>query len=203
MAATFERPSRSLHVSVAVKSLRLGWPDGFRAAIAAVPNVSVSGLLLAACFEDWWPSRGQLPEVLALDELDEMCGIDTHHGARGLSEQYASIAPVVEKQLARDGSYRVAMGRRAREFGLGWLPPRAFAEWSIWWEADPPPAPRRELDPAPFTSIPVEMADMHTSEGRKSKTFITVLSGHPNGHRLLMRRVAAIGWSGVRAEVHG
>ncbi len=81
--------SGSLWVSLAVKSVRLGWPAGFRGAVAVLGSrIDWRDLLLAQVFEDIWPSTDQLPEVLREVEtmdLEALFARDTHHGRRGLS----------------------------------------------------------------------------------------------------------------------
>ncbi|MGH2635748.1 MAG: hypothetical protein ACRDHU_06360 [Actinomycetota bacterium] len=199
--------SRSLWVSLAVKSIRFGWPAGFAKAMDVLrfPDRMRRDLILAGTFEDLWPSRDQLPAILdRLDagDLDELMALDTHHGRRQLSMLYAELAPGVERDLWKIPGMAKRYGNEARSLGIGWLGRRALAEFAIWLEADPPRAGRRELDLMPWRGMPPATADLHTSEGRRAGTMITLLCGHPKGHLGLMRTVAAEGWLGVRARVH-
>jgi hypothetical protein len=199
--------SRSLWKSTAVKSIRLGWPAGFhRTRDVLGRSVNWRDLLLAQVFEDLWPSRDQLPEVL--DEVqhldvDALCRRDPHHGERRLSQQYADIAPEVEGSLFRDAGRAAQVGAEARAWGLNYLGPRSLSEFAIWSIADPPPGGTRSVDEATWQGVPPAMADLHTREGRRRGTMITILCGHPDGHVGLMHAVDLDGWAGVRGFVHG
>ncbi len=198
--------SRSLWKSLAVKSIRMGWPEGFRRAMEMLRStVNWRDVLLAQVFEDIWPSSDQLPEVLeevrALD-LEALCRRDTHHGARRLSRRYAELAPVIEARIFREQGMAKRIGAEARARGMPWLGRRALSEFAIWLEADPPAGGKRSLDSHTWEGMPPAMADMHTPEGRRHKTLITILCGHPDGHIWLMDEVADVGWDWVRRGVH-
>ena len=196
--------SKSLWKSCAVKSLRLGWPTGFREALKYLPTTDVRSLILAQVFEDFWPSRDQLPEVLyevEARDIEALCLRDTHHG-RGLSRKYLEIAPAVESRMDKDPSMIREVGTQARDFGLGWIARRALSEFAIWLQADPPAGGPRTVDDAPWAGMPPAMADMHTLEGRRLRTLMTILCGAPEGHVALMEEVQALGWASVRELIH-
>src|SRR5215471_7613719 len=100
--------SASLWLSTAVKSIRLGWPAGYRRAREVMGrSVRWTDLLYAQVFEDLWPSREQLPAVLELVEagdVEALCRIETHHSRPRLTEDLARICNELGANFWTDGS---------------------------------------------------------------------------------------------------
>jgi hypothetical protein len=68
--------SESAWKSLTVKSLRIGWPEGLRQAEQRLTRSTVQMLLLASVFEDVFPAREELQEVVAevkAREWDALC----------------------------------------------------------------------------------------------------------------------------------
>ena len=85
--------SESAWKSLAIKSLRIGWPEGLRQAEARLTGSTMQMLLLASVFEDVLPPESELPDVLAEvkgREWEELCGRETHHGRPGLKRSATS-----------------------------------------------------------------------------------------------------------------
>lgn len=198
--------STSLWVSLAVKSVRLGWPAGLEQCERVIGKWKTQNTAKVQIFEDIWPSVQDLPDVLGAIyrcDWDTLCTYDTHHG-RGLTEWIASIQEGGYDKTTPDIS--VLRELAETQYRVHSLPPRADCDFWTWHnEIDKlltGPTPRRVADDHPWTGMPPAVADMHTIEGRQNKTFRTVLSGDYPGHKWLAKEVASKGWSGVRDMIH-
>lgn len=193
--------SKSLWKSLAVKSLRMGWPAGLEAAERALNPSTLRSLLTCGVFEDTFPATGEIDAVLeAVDgnEYERLCRWETHHG-RGYTDRFCDLEDEAVRAARQRG---VEIFPRARELGI-WIPPRALNCFWTWLKVEPSRGGTREIDPRPFEVIPRAMADGHTYEGKHLNQKVTVLSGHYQQHRSLGRRVLEEGWSRIREEVHG
>lgn len=192
--------SESLWKSLAVKSLRMGWPAGLEAAERALNPSTLRSLLTCGVFEDTFPATGEIEAVLeavAENDYEALCRWETHHG-RGYTPAFCDLE---EKAVAAAKGQRGVIFGKARELDI-WIPPRALNCLWTWMELAPSRDGTREIDPRPFKTIPRAMADSHTYEGKHLDQQVTVLSGHYANHRALAERVAADGWQGIRKEVH-
>jgi hypothetical protein len=193
--------SESLWKSLVVKSLRIGWPAGLRAAAERLTPSTMKDLLLCGVFEDIFPAESELADVIAEVEArdyEALCARETHHG-RGYTERFCDMSwEAVE--AARDRKPMLWAEGKARGVPV---PYRALNCWYTWLVIRPQDAGvKRAIDEAPWEGMPAAMADGHTYEVRQTKTRVTVVSGHYHQHRALGGLVRANGWAGVRGEVH-
>lgn len=199
--------SSSLWVSLAVKSVRLGWPAGLVQCERVLGKWKTQNTVKVQIFEDLWPTVQDLPDVLGAIyrcDWDTICTYDTHHG-RGLTGYITGLQEGKLDKNTPDIGYLREIAET--QYRVHSLPPRAACDFWTWHrEIDKilqGDTPRRPVDDHPWTGIPPAMADMHTVEGRNQKTFRTILSGDYGGHRWLAEEVAKVGWGGVREYVHG
>jgi len=189
--------TESAYKSLALKSLRLGWPEGIRIAEQHLSRSTLRRMLLMGTFEDVFPPESELPDVL--DEVERhdyeaLCSRETHHG-RGYTEEWCTFT-----EWPEPSTWLPAAGRR-----LGLYLPEFWAG-NVWaWLAMTPADQgiRRAIDAEPWTDMPAAMLDGHTTEGHRRRTLETILSGSYGGHRRLGRLVELEGWHGVRGRVHG
>jgi hypothetical protein len=192
--------SESAWKSLAVKSLRIGWPEGLRQAEQRLARSTMDWLLLAGVLEDVFPAERELHDVVAelkARDWQALCSRETHHG-RGYTEAFCAL----EKRAvaaARDPS---PLYPEARRLGL-YLPRRAWNVFWTWLELAPADeGVRREVDATPWRGMPRAILDSHTTEGKARGVKITVASGHYQAHLHLAELVAAYGWPTVRRRVH-
>jgi hypothetical protein len=187
--------------SLAVKALRLGWPEGLRAAAERLEKPYMRSCMVVQVFEDIFPAESELAscvrEALILD-YDALCARETHH-ARGHTPRFCALEAEACGAAKTDPNtiYASAKSRNVS------LPPRALNVWYTWERMLPQDAGiKRSLDPTPWTGMPAAMLDNHTLEGRRRRTEKTILSGHYDQHLRLSEIVGAHGWDHVRALVH-
>jgi hypothetical protein len=187
--------------SLAIKSLRIGWPEGLRQAEQRLSPSILRSTLIVSLFEDVFPPEAELRD--AVDELNRhdwqsLCGRDTHHG-RGYTSAFCDLAPDAIAAAENPGF----MYGEARRLGLPYLPPRT---WNVFWSwlklAPDDLDARRPVDETWWRGMPAAVIDSHTSEGRRRRVGYTVLSGDYATHRTMGVRVRASGWGPLRAEVH-
>lgn len=192
--------SESLWKSLAVKSLRMGWPAGLERAERALNPSAIRTQLTCGIFEDTFPATDDVDAVLEAvnaNDYERLCRWETHHG-RGYTDAFCDLE---EEAVAAARKRRGAIFGKARELDI-WVPPRALNCLWTWMELAPSRGGKRDVDPRPFEAVPRAMADGHTYEGQILDQEVTVLSGHYRQHRTLGKRVSAEGWSGLREEVH-
>jgi hypothetical protein len=182
--------------SLAVKSLRVGWPEGLRQAQLRLGKSKTSYQLVCGMFEDVFPATDELAaarqEVKDAD-YDSLCSRETHHG-RGYSDAFCDLA---DEACAAPPMYE-----KLREIEL-WIPRRANNTFYTWVKLEPVDSGvRRSIDETPWTGMPVWVLDAHTPEGRRSKSGYTPLSGDYDTHRAIGQRVMAEGWGPLRSEMH-
>jgi hypothetical protein len=193
--------SESAWKSLAVKSLRIGWPEGLSQAIARLGQRTGSGLLTCGIFEDTFPAIQELAatfaEVWNLD-FGALCARQTHHG-RGYSDAFCDL---------ENESVRAAIGERealceaARELNVS-LPSRGLNCFYTWRALRPGDAGEtRTLDGALWRGMPTVMLDGHTAEGARAGRRVTLLSGSYQQHRVIGQRVMSEGWDRIRTESH-
>lgn len=194
--------SASAWKSLAVKSLRMGWPTGLIEAQKRLGKSYMKAAMVCAAFEDIFPAVSELEavrsEIAALD-YRALCLRQTHH-ARGHTKRFCEL----ENETCGLAKNRPdAIMQRGRSYGLA-LSPRAcnvFWTWHLMQPADE--GIRRTLDETPWTGMPEAMLDSHTPEGRVAKRRMTILSGHYSQHAQLAQIVSEKGWEHVRRIVHG
>ncbi len=190
----------SLYKSLAVKSLRIGWPEGLRIAEERLGKSSVSGLLLCGIWEDVFPAESEVAEVNRAArrcDYEALCSYETHHG-RGLTDAFCDL----EVAAVAAAKNREPLWKEGRELGV-WLPNRALNCFYTWLMIRPTDAGvRRELDSHRYSRMPAAVADSHTKEGKALGVKMTVVSGHYEQHRKLGKLVQSGGWEPVRRRVH-
>jgi hypothetical protein len=195
--------TRSLWISLAVKSVRLGWPAGLHEARRHLSPSIFRSTLLVQVFEDILPPTDELATVIdevVRGDVEALCARETHHG-RGLTPQFCDL----EQVSFHVAFYEPARIRdRVRALGCSlWPPPRALNVAWIWVQVAPTDhAPPREVDSAPWTGMPSCMADKHTYEGNARGTKVTLLSGTNAQQRRIAALVQEEGWSALRYAVH-
>ncbi len=187
--------------SVAVKSLRLGWPAGLARAERALTASGMKPLLICGLFEDVFPPPRELPRALAeiaRRDYEALCRRETHHG-RGMTPQFCGL----EYHAVRGArSEQGRLYREAKRYKL-WLPPRSLNCFWTWLAMLPqPPQPQRTVDEAEWRGMLPVFLDGHTPEGRERRTLVTLLSGHYRQHDELGKRVLRDGWEEIRRQVH-
>lgn len=194
--------SESAWKSLAVKSLRIGWPEGIKQAAARLSASTVKALLRCGVFEDTFPA---LTEVAATNaeasrlDLAALCARETHHG-RGYTDAFCNLE---HEAMEASRTKREALYGDAQKLGLR-LPPRALNCFYTWMKLHPTDTgTRRQIDDATWRGMPNLMLDGHTLEGRRLGNRLTLLSGHYDQHRVIGQRVMREGWGLIRAEVHG
>ena len=186
--------SESLWVSLAVKSVRLGWPAGLEAAARRLSRSRIKETLTVQVFEDVYPSEDEVAQVLAecraLD-FEALCLRDTRHAVPGLTE--ASVPVVLEwggKRTQKTEGPRLYP--EARKLGL-YLTWRLFSEFDAWLATRHlcRPGRRRGPDPAPWVGMIEAARDGHTAEGKQlaretgQEWVTTLLSGSEDQHLVL------------------
>lgn len=193
--------SKSAWKSLAVKSLRLGWPNGLRAAQTALGKSEVRVALACGVFEDVFPAEAELMAVLQevkTYDYEALCRRATHH-SRGLTARFCELEPRAVDAAENRRSEIWAEGKKR---GL-WLPLRSLNCFWTWAEMKPYDAgQKRDIDPTPWTGMPLVMLDAHTAEGKQLKQGVTLLSGHYHQHLKLSKLVEERGWGYVRQQVH-
>jgi hypothetical protein len=191
--------SESAWKSLAIKSLRIGWPEGLRQADRRLSPSTIKSTLIVSLFEDVFPPERELGA--AVDELgrhdwDALCAHESHHG-RGYTDAFCDLAD--EAIAAAENP--VFMYREARRLGLPFLPPRTANVLWTWMQLKPADlGQHRALDETRWRGMPRPMIDVHTFEGRRFGH--SIVSGDYDTHRAIGARVAAEGWDGLRALVH-
>lgn len=193
--------SESAWKSLAVKSLRIGWPEGLNQAVSRLRLATVNALLLCGMFEDIFPPMADLgmtlDEVSSLD-LEALCDRETHHG-RGYTEAFCDLEhQAIEAARARPEELYAA-GQR---FELS-LPRRSLNCFYTWMNLQPnDTGVRRRLDDSPWRGMPKVVLDGHTLEGKRLGQRVALLSGHYQQHRVIGKRVMREGWGPIRVEAH-
>lgn len=193
--------SESAWKSLAVKSLRMGWPAGLEEALDRLGRSTVQYLLLAGVFEDVFPAAAELEAAVAEARALEFAGLcrrATHHG-RGHTGRFCDLEAEAMQAAEHE---RPALWAEARRRGL-WLPNRALNTFWTWLAIRPTDAGAvRTIDKARWRGMPISMLDGHTYEGRRQWRFATILSGDYDSHRELSRSVRRHGWGPIRRQVH-
>jgi len=197
--------SKSLWISVLVKSIRLGWPEGCRQAAMRLGDKISQYTALVQIFEDIYPSQeefwGVRQEAERMD-WEALCRRETNAGKFLLTPIFEEWDAVWKDRWEKEKSEFLKMA--ARELNLPYISPRMAANLYEWWQFKDriPSGVYRTVDNHPWKGIPAAMADMHTPEGCQAKTYTTILSGSRRGLLWLEREVKASGWEAVREKVH-
>jgi hypothetical protein len=201
--------SESAWRSLAVKSLRIGWPEGLRQAELRIGKSQVRHQLSCGLWEDVFPPQRELADALheihAL-QYERLCERQTHHGrtiaGRRMSDWFCDLGPAAI-EVAKTPELQETLAQKARELGLPYVPPRILNCLWTWLQIAPHDVGiRRPLDETPWTGMPTAVLDAHCYEGRRRRVGDTVASGSYEQHRALGQRVAAEGWEPVRVEFH-
>lgn len=197
--------SESLWKSLAVKSLRMGWPAGLQAAAIRLPKSVIAAQLWVGLFEDVFPAVDEIAAAgkeIKGQQWDALCSRQTHHGRPGVTaawgepnmraRAFAAIETLEGKQ---------SLWGEAKKLGI-WLPRRSLLNFYKWVDVQPKDSgARRPLCQSLFAGMPACMADAHTFEGKARQTEVTLLSGHFENHLALAERVARDGgWELIRQE---
>ena len=194
--------SESAWRSLAVKSIRLGWPAGLIEAEKRLGKSYMKQALLCGAFEDIFPAITELAavreEIQALN-YPALCARETHH-ARGHTARFCELKDEA-CGLAKNRPEAIML--RARQSYSLALSPRACNVFWTWHLMQPSDAGKtRDLDDTPWTGMPEAMLDSHTYEGKVARVDATVLSGHYAQHARLSKLVTDGGWQSVRSVVH-
>jgi hypothetical protein len=194
--------SRSAWKSLAVKSLRLGWPEGIARGQTALGRSEIVTLLVCGVFEDIFPAESELGQVMAEvkgHDYASLCARATHH-TRGYTAEFCRLEG---QAVAAAEQRKPELWAQGRRFGV-WLPQRSLNCWFTWLALRPTDAGKiRTIDVTPWTGMPEAMLDGHTPEGCKAGRQITLLSGHYENHLRLAQLVERVGWAEVRKRTHG
>lgn len=192
--------SESAWKSLVVKSLRIGWPQGLQAASERLNKSTIKALLHGGLFEDTFPSgfTGISQAVTYIEQQDwySLCSIETHHG-RGFTEEFCDLEKEAVANGRKDGYDLMEIVKR--NSNLQWLNPRVFNCLYTWFKISPHDGLKtRDVMDMPFVSIPDNVLDAHTYEGKIRKTSVMLLSGHYHNHRAIGKIVLQQGWDPIR-----
>jgi len=175
--------------SLAVKSVRIGWPNGISAA-AKCGGKAIIRQIQAQVWEDLCCQPQRAFDAIERRDWSELCRIPTHHCVAG---QTAKVMERFEAESRSFGElYAIAKERELP------LIPRAAGCFGAWLELPIWYAPDREIDETPYRGIPEAMLDFHVHPKYRA----TFLSGTANGHRRLADMVQEFGWGEIRRRVH-
>jgi len=188
-------------VSLGVKALRIGWPEGLRMTEQMVGKSRMRHILTCGLYEDVFPAMGEHEEAwkeIGRLDYEALCRRETHHG-RGLTAKFCGMADEAMKAARERGPW---IYKEASKHSI-WLPPRAYNCFYTWLKMAPDLiGVRREIDKTKWAGVPAAVVDGHTREGRDLGRRITILSGHYENHLKLGQMVGKIGWAKVRKMVH-
>lgn len=198
--------SESAWKSLAVKSLRMGWPAGIAMARGILGKSAVSTLLTCGVFEDIFPAEADLESVfqdIRSEDWPALCRWQTHHGRGNLTVQFCGMEA---EAVAAAETKRAEMWTAARILGI-WLPTRCLNCFWTWLQVqnkDEDQIHRHRLvSDQPWRGMPIAMLDGHTMEGKALGKTGTVLSGHYPNHLRLAEIVKRDGWESICAfHVH-
>lgn len=196
-----EGTSESAWKSMAIKAIRMGWPEGLRQCAERIGKSTTKSLLLVQVFEDIFPAVSDLPDVLRqVRDLDyvSLCRWDTHCG-RGLSDAFCDLA---EEACEAAQKERKWIWDKGKEYGV-WLPPRALNTFYTWVSILPQESGKfRSLDERPWSGVLLAAVDGHCAEGRRLGRKDLMLSGAYHRLRQLGVLVREHGWEHVRQLAH-
>jgi len=198
--------SESAWKSLAIKSLRIGWPDGIRAALKRLNKSTIKQCLICGLFEDVFPSmdQGQFHELnrcvneIINGQYEKICQRETHHGLN-YTEEFCAL----EKE-ACDPANTIGVDQWIiRNTDLTWVNKRVNNCIYTWRKI----APNHKLTLRPilekeFVGMPLNVLDGHTFEGRRMKRDMCLLSGHYENHLTISNRVQREGWEQLQLEFY-
>jgi hypothetical protein len=195
--------SESAWKSVAVKSIRIGWPEGLLQAGRRLCPSAMKSILVVQLFEDVFPAVEEIDEVMAeVSELNykALCRRETHHG-RGHTKEFCRL----EKEACAEAEkWGPRIDSQAKSLLHVWTPPRLRNVFWTWQKMNVHDAGvKRTIDEAPWRGIPKSFIDVHCHEGRKRGIKDTIVSGHYHRHAGIAEIVDSQGWAGIRGIVHG
>jgi len=200
--------SESAWISLAVKSVRLGWPEGIRQAALRLSESALRSTIEIQIMEDIYPPASELPKILELikkHEWEAICAYDTHHGRNFTLQAEKACDEMHRKLKAGVIKYKDAE-ELAKIRGFASPRPRLYGDllaWDSFRKAGQiPEMKNRPIDESVWIGMPTAMLDQHTIEGSQAQRRDTILSGSSKGHLNLANMVKKIGWTGVRKIVH-
>lgn len=197
--------TESVWKSLAVKSIRMGWPAGYRAAILRLSPGIGRAIAWGQVYEDIFPAIADMNEVgleIHRGDWDALCARETHHG-RGLTQRFFDLR---RQACARTDDPE---WQRSQYAHLKQVAPQASAAprvlncvWT-WLAIAPADAGiKRAIDSRPFTGMLEDAIDGHTYEGKITKRHTTLLSGSYEQHLEISKIVEAEGWDAIRTSTH-
>jgi len=197
--------SRGLWASVLIKSIRMGWPEGCRQAEARVGRKYASYAAIVQIFEDIYPAASEIIDVMyeaQTCDWEALCKRETHAGKHLTTPLFNEWHDRWKEAWKMEKPQFLRMAQE--ELHLEYISKRMEENLYEWWKFKDriQPGVMRSIDEAPWTGIPIDMADVHTKEGCDSKRFHTILSGSEPGLKMLEQAVIAKGWESVRADIH-
>lgn len=205
--------TRSAWISLAVKSWRVGWFDGWCAAARVLPPGLLREIAVSGLFEDTAPTLKRAIEIAEWIRAGDwiLClEQDTHHG-KGYTEQHVHGAI-----LARQRCHKMTPAEKVKHMD-GWkkhlglpIPPRVHCFWKVWLGDEQPSGllrnQKRPVWDRAYTGMPDVVLDHHCVEGRAfgdrggDIARETAWSGTAMNHRMMAAKVAIDrGWHGIRA----
>lgn len=192
-------------VSLVVKSIRMGWPEGIRQAETRLGTFITKRTATVQIFEDILPADVDIPEIdkaIWSGDWDKVCSYNTHHGRNqtdwfikewvsGYGDWAGNHEPQVKKLAEEKYGFKRIQSRMCGDFWTWYNIKSKIKETGV-----------REIDRTPWAGIPPDILDMHTIEGKRMKTNVTLLSGTNDGHIKFAQMVQKFGWDGVRKIIH-
>ena len=205
--------TRPTWISLAVKSWRIGWLDGWLAAERVLPPGLLRGIAVAQMFEDTAPTPTRAIEIAEWIRagLWALClAEDTHHG-KGHTEAHVHGAAQARGQGIKNSmtpaDQAKALTGWSKNLGIT-IPPRAWCWWRVWLGTEHPAGILRNRVRAlwdhAYVGMPDAVLDYHTPEGKLigeaegNVVRATAWSGDKDGHRFMGETVMRHGWDAVR-----
>jgi len=195
--------TESAWVSLAVKSIRIGWPAGLEKAASMLPKSRFVGTVYCQLFEDIFPTEQSMEEILDIIEKRKwslLCEYDTHHG-RGYTAAFCDL----EKEAvgaARDQEKVEKMRAECLERYGFYLTPRMANVYYTWRKIHPTREGWRTVDKREYIGMPAVVLDCHTYEGKRAGKDCLLASGHYHQHKKISEMVLRDGWDKFRELFH-
>lgn len=177
--------------SLAIKAVRVGWPQGIKKARDVLGKSKIRGVLIGQLFEDTFPVNyqgiDQAIDFIEKEDYVSLCRIATHH-TRGfynygdwiwyvdLFVKWKDLSFQHEKE-----SWRMLQYLRSNT-NIGYVTPRVLCCIWLWFKINPQNGGERSILDKPYTGMPNNVMDMHTYEGKVKGQKLTLLSGLWENH---------------------
>lgn len=200
MVDTINGYTKSIWKSLVIKSLRIGWVTGLQKAREVLSKSEMNSLLIGGIFEDIFPDRKDLPEILNSiknEDYETLCSFETHHG-RNYSEQFCDL----EQEAVENRNTIYPQLKQVTELNGTFIAPRLNNCVYTWLKINPTNSKKRNPYFKKWEGMPKVIIDGHTYEGKVRRIQTTKLSGHYHIHREIGQEVSKNGWTNLRQTLN-